>query len=109
DAVYLTALAAEAAGSTDPTDIRDALRDVANPAGTDVGPGTEGFTAALRVLAGGGAVNYEGAAGPVDLDANGDVLIGAIETWHVDAANLELVTDDVFKVDLNTNEVTKVE
>ncbi len=67
------------------------------------------LTAALEVLAGGGDINYEGAAGPVDLDENGDVLIGAIETWHVDAANLELVTDDVFKVDLNTNEVTKVE
>jgi hypothetical protein len=60
-------------------------------------------------IANGDAVNYEGAAGPVDLDANGDVLIGAIETFTVDAANEDLVTNDVYKVDLNTGEVTKVE
>jgi len=109
DAVYLSALAAESAGSTDPTAIRDALRDVANPEGDVVNPGTEGFTAALAAIEAGNDINYEGAAGPVDLDANGDVLIGAIETWHVDAAAEDLVTDEVFKVDLTTGEVTKIE
>ena len=109
DAVYLVALAAEKAGSTDPTDIRDALRDVANAPGETVSPGTEGFTTALGLIADGTDINYEGAAGPVDLDENGDVLIGAIETWHVDAAAETLVTDDVFSVDLTTGEVTKIE
>ncbi|KKL67411.1 hypothetical protein LCGC14_2135240, partial [marine sediment metagenome] len=109
DAVYLIALAAETAGSTDPTAIRDALRDVANPGGETVGPGTEGFTAALDLIAAGDEINYEGAAGPVDLDENGDVLIGAIETWHIDAAAEDLVTDAVFKVDLTTGEVTEIE
>lgn len=109
DAVYLIALAAETAGSTDPTAIRDALRDVANPGGETVGPGTEGFTAALALIAAGDEINYEGAAGPVDLDENGDVLIGAIETWHIDAAAEDLVTDAVFKVDLTTGEVTEIE
>lgn len=109
DAVYLVALAAEKAGSTDPTDIRDALRDVANAPGETVSPGTEGFTTALGLIADGTDINYEGAAGPVDLDDNGDVLIGAIETWHVDAAAETLVTDDVFSVDLTTGEVTKIE
>ncbi len=109
DAVYLVALAAEKAGSTDPTAIRDALRDVANAPGETVDPGTDGYKAALTLIADGKDINYEGAAGPVDLDANGDVLIGAIETWHVDAATEDLVTDEVFKVDLETGEVTKVE
>ena len=109
DAVYLVALAAEKAGSTDPTDIRDALRDVANAPGETVSPGTEGFTTALGLIADGTDINYEGAAGPVDLDDNGDVLIGAIETWHVDAAGETLVTDEVFSVDLTTGEVTKIE
>ena len=109
DAVYLAALAAETAGSTDSTAIRDALRDVANPPGETINPGTEGFTAALAAIAAGNDINYEGAAGPVDLDANGDVLIGAIETFTVDAATTDLVTNDVFKVDLNTGEVTKIE
>ncbi len=109
DAVYLVALAAEKAGSTDSTAIRDALRDIANPPGDTVNPGTEGFTTALAAIAAGNDINYEGAAGPVDLDENGDVLIGAIETWHVDAAAEDLITDEVFKVDLNTGEVTKIE
>jgi branched-chain amino acid transport system substrate-binding protein len=109
DAVYLVALAAEKAQSTDPTAIRDAIRDIANPPGEIVNPGTGGYEAALDLLKNGEDINYEGAAGPVDLDANGDVLIGAIETWHVDAAAQDLITDAVYKVDLNTGEVTKVE
>jgi len=108
DAVYLISLAAEKAGSTDSTAIRDALRDVANPPGETISPGTDGFKAALKLLGEGKDINYEGAAGPVDMDENGDVLIGAIEVWHVDAAQKDLVTDSVFKVDLKTGEVTKV-
>ncbi|MCH7835835.1 MAG: ABC transporter substrate-binding protein [Chloroflexi bacterium] len=109
DATYLVALAAEKAGSTDPTAIRDALRDVAGAPGEAVSPGTDGFASALSLIAAGTDINYEGAAGPVDLDVNGDVLIGAIETWTVDAANEDLVTNDLFKVDLTTGEVTKIE
>jgi len=109
DAVYLIALAAEKAGTTDPTAIRDALRDVANPGGETVEPGTEGYAAALELIAGGEDINYEGAAGPVDFDENGDVLTGAIEVWHIDAAAQDLVTDAVYKVDLETGEITEVE
>jgi ABC-type branched-subunit amino acid transport system substrate-binding protein len=109
DAVYLVALAAEKAQSTDPTDIRDAIREIANAPGEIVEPGTSGFEGALDLLKAGDDINYEGAAGPVDLDANGDVLIGAIETWHVDATAKDLITDAVYKVDLQTGEVTKVE
>jgi ABC-type branched-subunit amino acid transport system substrate-binding protein len=109
DAVYLIALAAETAGSTDPTAIRDALRGVAGPAGEIVAGGPEGYAAALALIADGSDINYEGAAGPVDFDEVGDVLLGAIETWHVDAANETFVTDDSFQVDLTTGEVTKIE
>jgi ABC-type branched-subunit amino acid transport system substrate-binding protein len=108
DAIYLMALATEKALADD-IDIRDALREVANPGGEVVNPGTEGFAAALDLIAAGTDINYEGAAGPVDLDANGDVLVGAIETFTVDAATEDLITNDVFKVDLTTGEVTKVE
>jgi branched-chain amino acid transport system substrate-binding protein len=107
DAVYLIALAAEKAGSTDSTAIRDALRDIANPPGEVVSPGTDGFKAALKLIAAGTDINYEGASGPVDMDKNGDVLIGAIEVWHVDAATQSLVTDTVYKVDLETGQVTQ--
>ena len=108
DAVYLMALAAEKS-LTDDIDIREALRAISNPPGETVNPGTEGFTTALAAIAAGNDINYEGAAGPVDMDENGDVLIGAIETFTTDAANETFVVDDVFRVDLTTGEVTKVE
>lgn len=109
DAVYLVALAAEAAGSTDPTAIRDALRDVANPEGEVINPGSEGYAAALDLIGAGEDVNYEGAAGPVDLDENGDTLIGAIEVWSVDVANQDLVTEQVYRVDLTTGELEELD
>ena len=108
DAVYLMALAAEKS-LTDDIDIREALRAISNPPGETVNPGTEGFTTALAAIAAGNDINYEGAAGPVDMDENGDVLIGAIETFTTDAANETFVVDDVFRVDLSTGEVTKIE
>ena len=107
DAVYLMALAAEKSLADD-IDIRDALRAIANPDGEAVEPGGEGYAAAIAAIAAGDEINYEGAAGPADFDDNGDVLVGAIETWHVDVANEVLVTDKVFKVDLTTGAVTEV-
>ena len=83
DAVYLIALAAAAANSTDSEDIRDNLRYIANPGGEVINPGTAGFTTALELLEAGDDIDYEGAAGPQDFDDNGDVAKGAIEIWKI--------------------------
>ncbi|HLL50322.1 MAG TPA: ABC transporter substrate-binding protein [Thermomicrobiales bacterium] len=98
DAIYLIALAAEQAGSTDSTAIRDALREVASAPGTTVGPGEEGWQAAVASIEAGEEVNYEGAAGPVDLDENGDVSKGTIIVWQVQGEAIE--TTDSRDVDL---------
>ena len=83
DATVLIALAAAKAGTTtDSTAIRDALRSVANPPGQVVGPGVAGIMKALELIAAGEDINYEGAAGTVDFDDNGDV-VGYIEVWQV--------------------------
>lgn len=83
DAAILVALAAAKAGSTtDAAAIRDALRDVANAPGEVVGPGREGVAKALQLIAEGQDINYEGTAGNVDIDENGDVF-GSIEIWQV--------------------------
>lgn len=108
DAVYLIALAAIAAESTDGADMQAALRDVANAEGTAAGPGPEGFTAAVESLEAGDDINYDGASGPFEFDVNGDPQIGAIEFWHVDAAAATLVSDRVFQVDFDTGEVTDI-
>jgi branched-chain amino acid transport system substrate-binding protein len=107
DAVYVIALAAEKAGSTDSVAIRDALRDIANPPGDTFVPGTDDWAQVVEKVRGGQDINYEGAAGPIDFDANGDV-VGTIEIWRVDAASQDLVTERVLAVDLATKEVTDV-
>ena len=71
DATMLLALAIEKAGSADRTAIRDALRAVANPPGEIVLPGD--WAKAKALIAEGKDINYEGATGNVDFDANGDV------------------------------------
>jgi branched-chain amino acid transport system substrate-binding protein len=71
DAAFLMALAIEKAGSADRGKISAALRSVSNPPGTVIRPGE--WAKAKAALASGGDVNYEGASGNVNLDANGDV------------------------------------
>jgi ABC-type branched-subunit amino acid transport system substrate-binding protein len=113
DAVVVSALAAAAAGTnTDGAAIRDALRDVSNAPGTEYGPGIiespTDLTAALEAAAGGEDIDYSGASGSVDFDDNGDVLFGAIEVWSVDAANEDLVTEEIFAVDLEAGTVESI-
>ena len=81
DATFLMALAIQKAGSTDRTAIRDALRSVAGGGGLPIMPGE--WTKAVAALSAGQHINYQGAAGSQDFDANGDVpgtigLIGAL-------------------------------
>ena len=109
DAVIVIALAAEKAGSTDPTAIRDALRDISNSPGEVAGPGADGVAAALAAVQAGTDIDYQGAAGSIEFDENGDILVGAIEIWRVDAASETLVTDSRVHVDLITGEITPIE
>jgi branched-chain amino acid transport system substrate-binding protein len=109
DGVILIALAAEKAGSTDPTAIRDALRDIANTPGELAGPGAEGVADALAAVQAGTDIDYQGASGSIEFDENGDILVGAIEVWRVDAASETLVTESRVQVDLTTGVLTPIE
>ncbi len=88
DAVYVIALAAQAAGSNDSAAIRDALRDVTT-GGDAVMPGVDGFAGAVDALGSGGDINYEGASGLVDFDEAGDVTKGSIVVWQFSGDNIE--------------------
>jgi branched-chain amino acid transport system substrate-binding protein len=83
DAVYLTALAATAAATTDPATIRDNITYVANSPGDVVGYGGDQFASAVEVLGTDGEVNYIGASGQVDIDAEGELSKGGAQTWRV--------------------------
>jgi ABC-type branched-subunit amino acid transport system substrate-binding protein len=84
DAVVVAGLAAatcDAKGmEITPICIRDNLREVANPPGETVIAGVAGLKKALELIKEGKAINYEGAAGAVDFDQNGDVVT-PIEIW----------------------------
>lgn len=84
DAVVVAGLAAAACDAKGmdmtPVNVRDMLREVANPGGTVVNAGLDGLKKALEILRSGGAINYEGAAGSVDFNRNGDVVT-PIEIW----------------------------
>jgi ABC-type branched-subunit amino acid transport system substrate-binding protein len=108
DAVIALALAAEAAGSTDGTAIRDELRNVGNAPGTEVDAPPEGIADALEAVRNGDDVDYNGASGSVEWDDNGDVLLGAIEIWNIDAAGEQLVVEGNFKVDLEADTVEEL-
>ena len=96
DAVVLIALAAEKAGTTtDSAAIRDALRDVANPPGEVVGPGSDGIKRAFELIAEGKDINYEGAGGSQDFDEAGDVS-STIEIWKI--VNGEIVSTGRFEL-----------
>lgn len=83
DSVYVVALAALAANSADPAVIRDSLTFVANSPGDIAKYGTDAFSAAAGVIGQGQDVNYIGASGQVDVDANGEIAKTSVQTWRV--------------------------
>ena len=82
DATVALALAAQAAGRLDGAGIRDRLRAVGSSPGTVVNAGPRGVADALRILASGGEIDYEGASGSMDWDGNGDLRRGHIGIWR---------------------------
>jgi branched-chain amino acid transport system substrate-binding protein len=72
DHVSLAALAlagARAAGASDAQTIHDHVRDIGGPDGEKVSSAVDG----LKLLAAGRKVNYEGASGPCEFTATGDI------------------------------------
>lgn len=79
DQMNLFALAVEAAKSTDGTALTSAVKKVAGPDGTKVTSFAEG----IKILRDGGQINYEGASGPVDFDADGNITVANFRVSQV--------------------------
>jgi len=71
DAAFLLSLAIEKAGSADRGKISKALREVATAPGEIILPGE--WAKAKKLIAEGKDINYQGASGDLEFDANGDV------------------------------------
>jgi branched-chain amino acid transport system substrate-binding protein len=89
DAAAILGLAIARAGRFEAGPIRDALREVTTPGGTEIHAGPEGFARALAELRAGRAIRYVGVIGPVEFDAQGDIT-GPFRTWRI--RNGEVVT-----------------
>jgi branched-chain amino acid transport system substrate-binding protein len=74
--------------------IRDNLRAVANPPGEVIKPGE--FKKAFELLSQKKDINYEGASGSVDFDANGDVIT-PIEIWQYKGGGIVTVRLETLK------------
>ncbi len=72
DAAFMMALAIEAAGVADKSKVSAGLRAISGPKGAVIYPGE--FAKAKALLKQGAHINYDGASGPVDFDAAGDIV-----------------------------------
>jgi branched-chain amino acid transport system substrate-binding protein len=80
DATILCYLAAVSAGSTDGKDMADALIDLTAPGGTEYS--WQQLPDAIEALQNGEDINYIGASGPIDMDANGDATAGVYDVFR---------------------------
>ena len=78
DCVTVIALAAEAAGSTDPSVYVEKLSDVSRPEGTEC----SSFAECRDLLADGEEIDYQGVSGNIDFDDNGDPTAATFEIFH---------------------------
>jgi len=99
DAVIMIALGAAKAGSTDPSEIRDAMRTLNDPDGEKIASGAAGIKKALELIAEGKAINYQGASGFSGWDDNGDVPSGFIEIWKYEAGKIVTVRTEPVTVE----------
>jgi branched-chain amino acid transport system substrate-binding protein len=80
DCTNLIALAAQAAGSSDPAKIRDKMIDVSSG-----GTKCQNFAACSALLKQGKDIDYDGASGPVDLTPEHEPGNGVYDVWKYDA------------------------
>ncbi|MBC8133907.1 MAG: hypothetical protein H7X95_13060 [Deltaproteobacteria bacterium] len=67
-----------------PEQVRQALEQINDPAGEIIRTGSTEFAKAVDLIAAGTPINYEGASGPVNFDAVGNVLSKAV-LWKIQA------------------------
>jgi branched-chain amino acid transport system substrate-binding protein len=84
DATVLVGLAMEQAKSSKGPAIRDAIRKVTDPKGQKVYAGVAELKKAAALLAEGKSIQYVGATGPLQFDANGDIA-APMQVWNVSA------------------------
>ncbi len=84
DAAYAIAIGAAAAGPAPKgSAIAANLARMSDHAGTSVEIGPGQYQAGVNALLAGGTIDLVGTSGPIDWDANGDVLTAPTEVWQI--------------------------
>jgi ABC-type branched-subunit amino acid transport system substrate-binding protein len=89
DATILCYLAAVAAGSTDGQPMADKLVDITAPGGDEFT--WQQLPDAIKALQDGDDIDYVGASGPIDMDANGDAAGGVFDIYQFQSGELKKV------------------
>jgi len=82
DAGALVGLAIAIAGGPDRAKLPDAIRKAVDPAGEPIYAGKDEFAKALKLIAEGKPIRYEGVIGPVNFDEFGDIA-GPFRLWQI--------------------------
>lgn len=82
DAGALVGLAIAIAGGPDAAKLPEALRKAVDPAGEPIHAGKDEFAKALKLIADGKPIRYEGVIGPIDFDQYGDIS-GPFRLWQI--------------------------
>jgi branched-chain amino acid transport system substrate-binding protein len=86
DAVILGFLAAVAADSSSPADLKDNMQAVSGPPGTAYT--FEQLPNAITAITNGDEIDYQGASGPIDWDENGDPTAATYELWRFETGKI---------------------
>lgn len=97
DAAAVMLLANAAAGVNSAPAVRDEMRNVANPGGTVVTPAN--LVEGIEMAAAGDEVQYQGAAGDLEFDENGDVREAVYEVFEFGADGLTTIDEVEFSSD----------
>ncbi len=87
DSAAVLILANVAAGENDGTAVRDQMRNVANPPGTEITP--DNLPEGVEMAAAGEDVNYQGASSDVNFNDAGDPANAAYDIWEFDGIDSE--------------------
>jgi ABC-type branched-subunit amino acid transport system substrate-binding protein len=105
DALMVLGLAMNIATDLSGPAIKDAVRKIHAAGGEPVGTGPDEFRKAVTLIKAGKPILYNGATGPLEFDANGDVT-GPTLVWRIDNGTLKV--DKVLDIDAMKALFTKI-
>jgi ABC-type branched-subunit amino acid transport system substrate-binding protein len=90
DSAAIGILANAAAGENSGSAVKDQMRRISNPDGTEIGP--QNFVEGVEMAANGENINYQGASSATNFDQNGDPASAAYAIWEFEGVDSQSTT-----------------